>query len=642
MDELIQYILSLGDQADQIGKSIIDLIYTFFRIGLVVYGLHALRLLGESIILKRFQNYLKINNGLGDIDNLLNRLRSAKVFLIPIPFIYKRFIIYRRINDLVQIKQNGGQIDNDVLGDIHAGVSSRKASLSNYILGILIILGLIGTLRGLILAIDDVQLVLQDIQDIEQFPQIAEALRQTLAGMDTAFATTLVGLGTSLILGFFGWAFNLVNSGFLTYFERVVSTDVMPHFTQTPEAAIESNIGQLTKSTDEFKNTVNIMGERLLGLSDSSWDGSLQQLYVFVNMFGEASDTFHKSSNEMLESQKEIQTTVKAYEKLTQDSMGKIDEYQSAVVSYKELVNQSMSDIEKYQESMHKGLDDTVESFRNYIVDYQEAMQDNLNNTVESFQGLITESMDRISGYQETLRNGLDNVVPDIRRESEVFKDTIREYQESQTRFIDELADTLLERLRPITESQQIIVEEFQLVRDDLREAARGLDIRSALEKQNDVFEELNNQIARTISDLIESQNRVFDGIKSQLIENQNESVNMLSRLISELEIRSTLEDQNKVFGRIEAHLGGQASLVAEQKEIMQTLNNNIQQLQQTLTQQGTERILNQISQKFDTLGENFGTLGNKLDTLNTTMSKPNLYRWGPVIRNWIPFIRKK
>ena len=683
MNELIKFIFNIGNQADPLGRNIIQLIYTFFWIGVAVYVLHVLRLCGEYIILRRFQNYTKINNGLGDISsNLIVRLRDAKVFLIPLSFIYQRCNIYKRIHDLAQIKENNGEIDPDALGDIHAGEASRKGGLSNYILGILIILGLIGTLRGLILAIDKVQLVLQDIQDIEQFPQIAEALRQTLAGMDTAFATTLVGLGTSLILGFGGWFFNLVNSAFLTNFERVVSTDVMPHFTQTPELAIESNIGQLTKSTDDFKNTVNLMGEKLLRLSDSSWDGSLQQLYVFVNMFGEASDILHKSSNEMAESQKdiqsiigksqeEIQSTVKAFEKLTEASMVKIDGYQSAIESYKDSVAQSMSHLEEYQESLRKGLDNTVDAFRElmtesmskvsdsheglrkgldntvdafrtYVADYQEQMREGLDNTVDSFRELMTESMSKISHYQETLIHGLGNVVPDIRRESEVFKEAIREYQESQTKFIDELADTLLQKLQPITESQQMIVEEFQQVREDLREAARGLDIRSALEKQNEVFEGFTTKLEGAISGLMERQNNAFNGIKSILIENQNESVNILSRLISELEIRSTLEDQNKVFGRIEAHLGGQATLVAEQKEIIQTLNNNVQQLQQTLNQQGTERILNQISQKFDTLGENFGTLGNKLDTLNTTMSKPNLYRWGSEIRGWIPFIRKK
>ena len=683
MNELIKFIFNIGNQADPLGRNIIQLIYTFFWIGVAVYVLHVLRLCGEYIILRRFQNYTKINNGLGDISsNLIVRLRDAKVFLIPLSFIYQRCNIYKRIHDLAQIKENNGEIDPDALGDIHAGEASRKGGLSNYILGILIILGLIGTLRGLILAIDKVQLVLQDIQDIEQFPQIAEALRQTLAGMDTAFATTLVGLGTSLILGFGGWFFNLVNSAFLTNFERVVSTDVMPHFTQTPELAIESNIGQLTKSTDDFKNTVNLMGEKLLRLSDSSWDGSLQQLYVFVNMFGEASDILHKSSNEMAESQKdiqsiigksqeEIQSTVKAFEKLTETSMVKIDGYQSAIESYKDSVGQSMSHLEEYQESLRKGLDNTVDafrelmtesmskvsdsheglrkgldntvdSFRTYVADYQEQMREGLDNTVDAFRELMTESMSKISHYQETLSVGLENVVPDIRRESEVFKEAIREYQESQTKFINELADTLLQRLQPITESQQMIVEEFQQVRDELGDVARGLDIRSALEKQNEVFEGFNNQIAETISQLIERQNQVFDGIKLQLIDNQNETANMLSRLISELDIRSALEAQNKVFGKIEAHLGGQATLVAEQKDVIQTLNTNVQQLQQTFNQQRSEKILNEISQKFDTLGENFGTLGNKLDTLNTTMSKPNLYRWGSEIRGWIPFIRKK
>ena len=99
LSELIQFIFSLGDQADPIGKSIIQLIYSFFWIGVVVYVVHFVRLFGEYIILRHFQNYIKINYGLGDISvDLLDRLRSAKVFPIS--------IIYRRIRDLVQIIVN--------------------------------------------------------------------------------------------------------------------------------------------------------------------------------------------------------------------------------------------------------------------------------------------------------------------------------------------------------------------------------------------------------------------------------------------------------------------------------------------------------------------------------------------------------
>ena len=85
------------------------------------------------------------------------------------------------------------KVDNDVLGDIHAGAASRKAGLSNYILGILIILGLVGTLWGLTTAVIEVQPLLEDIDDLDQLPQISQALQETLKGMGTAFKTTLAG-----------------------------------------------------------------------------------------------------------------------------------------------------------------------------------------------------------------------------------------------------------------------------------------------------------------------------------------------------------------------------------------------------------------------------------------------------------------
>ena len=53
-------------------------------------------------------------------------------------------------------------------------------------------------------------------------------------------------------------------------------------------------------------------------------------------------------------SQEEIQSTVKAFEKLTETSMIKIDGYQSAIESYKDSVAQSMSHLEEYQESLRK------------------------------------------------------------------------------------------------------------------------------------------------------------------------------------------------------------------------------------------------------------------------------------------------
>ena len=633
MSELIQFIFSLEDPT---GRTIIWWIFICFGVGALNYLVHIAQIVLESLNLKRVQTYIKINHGFGDIaPELLNELDEAKVSS-------PRSIIYRRIRDLVQIKQKGGQIDNDALADIHAGEASRKAGLSNYILGILIILGLIGTLRGLITAIIEVQPLLRDIQDLDQLPTISDALRLTLSGMSTAFVTTLAGLVTSIALGLLGWLFNLANSAFLTKFERYVSTEILPYFTQAPESAIDSNIKQLTDSTNTLKfatkENARIMNDAIHRLTDTPWDVFLDQLYGMSMNFGETSKDLLESLRKIKEHQAIIENTVAdfkdttatsvsqiegvvdSFEKLITTSMSKISEYQSSVESYKDLIGQSMGHVADYQEALRKGLENSVESFRELIAESmaqvsenQEALGKGLESTVESFRELIAESMVQVSGYQEALQEGLENAVPKMRAESEVFKATILEYQNSQAEFVDQLAIRLLNILQPIADKQEVMVQ-------DLHNVAGELQIRSALEKQNQVFE----------------------GFKTQLIENQKETVHILSLLKNELQIRPELEAQNKVFGRIENHLEGQGELVAEQRALMHTLNTSIQQLQQIFSRTAAdEQLTQQMLHQLSLISLNFATLNEKMDSLNHTMSQPGLYRWGSEVRRWFGIFHK-
>ena len=83
----------------------------------------------------------------------------------------------------------------------------------------------------------------------------------------------------------------------------------------------------------------------------------------------------------------------------------------------------------------------------------------------------------------------------------------------------DQLAIRLLNILQPIADRQEVMVQ-------DLHNVAGELQIRSALEKQNQVFE----------------------GFKTQLIENQNETVHILSLLKNELQIRPELGSTESSF----------------------------------------------------------------------------------------------
>ena len=125
INELLQSISNLDDP---FGKAIIQSIYLVFWVGVANYAVHMLRISYDYFCLRRVQDYIKDNHGLDDTSfGLVDKLRAQK-------FIVQSYLvkssIYKRIRDLVQIKQNSGEIDHDVLGDIHAGAASRKAGLS--------------------------------------------------------------------------------------------------------------------------------------------------------------------------------------------------------------------------------------------------------------------------------------------------------------------------------------------------------------------------------------------------------------------------------------------------------------------------------------------------------------------------------
>ena len=669
IDELLQNILSLGifSLEDPFGRNIVRLIFYVFWLGVINYAVHILRIGYNYFCLKRVQSYVKNNHGLGDISpSLLDKLRAQE-------FIVQNYLvissIYKRIRDLVHIKQNGGEIDHDVLGDIHAGAASRKAGLSNYILGILIILGLIGTLKGLITAVIEVQPLLRDIQDLDQLPTISNALQHTLSGMSTAFVTTFAGLVTSLGLGLCGWLFNLSNSALLTKFETVVSTEIIPHFTQAPESAVESSMDRLQVSVDEFKlateDNVRKMEQAIQQLTEQSWDAYLEQQYVITQELSEIPVELRGSLGGINEYQVLIKSTVESSEETAKQFMDKISEFQTTVDTmandFKEMTKESISQVSGYQATLLGGLENVVLELKEesaglkttvreaqssqaiFVDQLANNLADTLTNTLEtqlqpmlqpitdSQQVMIEElregelkissALSQVADYHATLLEGLENVVLELKEESAGLKTTVREAQSSQAIFVDQLASNLADiltntletqlqsTLQPITDSQQVMIEE-------LREGE--LKISSALENQN----------------------RVFEIIRTDLITNRHEVGNRLLLLIGQLQIKPTLEAQNEVFGRIEGHLQGQRELVDEQREIMRTLDTSVKQLERTFSsaasdeQERTEKMLKQLLSNFETLSE-------KIGALNHTMSQPGWSRLGLEIGRWFRGDRK-
>ena len=679
MGELVQFIFNLEEA---VGRNIVWIIFAFFVFGGLNYLWHiVVRLPWEWWNLRQTKTYFQRSSGLGNVSDLLKNLRSAKV--------WPQSIIYRRIADFVHIKQSGGHINNNALADILTGQESRKASLANHTLGILIILGLVGTLWGLITALIEVQPLLTGIQDLEQLPEISRTLKRTVSSMSTAFATTLTGLATSLLLGILGWGFNRLQSTFLTHLEAYVSTVLMPQFIQTSDTSIESAVQHLSASTNmlEFatKENVRSIQEAIQQLTDTSWGGHLEQQYILADNFGRTSESLLKSLSRINEYQFLITSTVEKFEGLTTQSMSQIGKYQeelrhgledsipkleeesktlkttiaeyqaSQAIFIDELgseLKKQLQPITENQEKIASVLSQTAESLLSSLTKIDE-YQTHITSAVEGFNDLTTQSMSRISEYQEELRQGLEDAVPKLRAESQTLKTTIGEYQDSQSRFVDELSGTLQAHLQSITENQQetvhVLIDELSNTLDPFNELNAQL-VSQIREYQGTVQRGLENSLSRfaaesqtlktTIGEYRESQSTFIDELSDALhaklrpiTESQQGMVHVLTRLSDELQIRSALETQNQVFGRIENRLDTYGERVDQQNELIQALVANVQVFLQTPSEGANRTASADSSQQIS--AQLLNQISLKLEVLNDTMRRPGIYRWVSEIRRW-------
>jgi len=92
------------------------------------------------------------------------------------------------------------------------GIASRldeSREISRYMVGLLVFLGLLGTFWGLLETVTAVGLVIGELEVggsnlAAAFEDLKDGLQSPLAGMGTAFSSSLFGLAGSLVLGFLG------------------------------------------------------------------------------------------------------------------------------------------------------------------------------------------------------------------------------------------------------------------------------------------------------------------------------------------------------------------------------------------------------------------------------------------------------
>ena len=663
MGELFNFIFSLEDAT---GRSIVWTIIVFFAIGFGNYLLQIALVVWQWKNLRRVQTYFARNHGFGDISQLLDRLKKANV--------KPQSVIYRRIDALLKIRDSGGQVDNDALADILTGKESRRASLANHILGILIILGLVGTLWGLITALIEVRPIVTGIEDFEELAEISKTLELIVGGMSTAFVTTITGLLTSLGLGLVGLVFNRVQSFFRTALEEFVSTEILPRFTQTPEASIDSAVKQLAECTKMLKFTtdenVAAMQNAIQEFMRTSSGGYLEQQQILAFKFDETAENLLKSLAGINEYQVVITSAIDTFKDMTAQSRAEISGYQDALnqaleESVPRLEGESaalQAAIQAYQESQSALIDKLSTALQTQIQTVSERQQDTVRALMElvaeereASHAALREYSDALLAEMQDITGQQQNVVQVLTQLTDNLMQLVTEEREASHAAMREYSDALLVEIRDITGQQQNVVQV-------LTQLAAELKIRPAIEAQNQAFGRIEEQlningqqfgtsfqaseaiqrdilqaIQRLAGELqigaaLDAQNQLLQRIAEELqigaaLDMQNQ---LLRHLANELQIRPTLETQNRVLQGIENHLVESEGLTQEQNQLLRELVKN---MQPPAPGAGGPHVSGNLQPEVMNVLQQ---ISRKLDELNNTMRQTWVTRWTAPIRRWL------
>ena len=151
------------------------------------------------------------------------------------------------------------------------GIVSRldeSRDISRYTVGLLIFLGLLGTFWGLLETVASISNVIGGLKvesgdSIAVFDDLKKGLKAPMAGMGTAFSTSLFGLGSSLVLGFLDLQANQAQNRFYNELEewlstvtRLATSSLLGESDQPIPAYVQALLEQTAESLENLQQTI--------------------------------------------------------------------------------------------------------------------------------------------------------------------------------------------------------------------------------------------------------------------------------------------------------------------------------------------------------------------------------------------------
>lgn len=388
------------------GQHIIGLIIFLFILSCGILLINMTRIFKEKKALSKakakFQEAVDVQQSVSQlVENILKEL--------PIS------LVSRRIDTLFRIRQIHS-ISTDLLEKMDMMEEGRRYGFIRFVISILLILGLLGTVFGLSIAVQNIVPAIQDAQNLADVKTLANALTKTMGGLYTAFNTTLVGLGCTFLLSMFVFIVQRQERRFLFELEYFTTYELMPYILISDEAeantlyveAVErsaNDIAQAAEVLDKSREGIESIVSGLVRATNTS-ETRMVDFFNFAN-------SFQDSVAQLMGYKDDIQVT---YDRI-EDVLKKIKDNQLSDKMIGEIVDKSVA---RSMAATQEATETVRETFRNDIQkieqgqkEYIEGVQntakaiENLSkNNAEEFTGVVSDAFDKsISTFQDELKN---------------------------------------------------------------------------------------------------------------------------------------------------------------------------------------------------------------------------------------------
>jgi hypothetical protein len=162
-------------------------------------------------------------------------------------------LVAQRVRNLFRLRARR-VLDVGVLKEISGENVSLHGGFSRFVAGTLTVLGLVGTVLGLTLAIDKLPALAASVKSSGEITAFLDQVLQTLGGMHTAFSCTLTGLVSSVVLSVLNYGVQRAQASFFLRLETFANSELVPAIVPAPA----------DHASEEFVRRLDDAGPRLL------------------------------------------------------------------------------------------------------------------------------------------------------------------------------------------------------------------------------------------------------------------------------------------------------------------------------------------------------------------------------------------